>query len=157
MGFLKFKEQFPKFMENITRRQFTYMVSNFKDNGTIQRRTGSGRPGLSMKIADQVVANLTTPPSSPHRKHKSQRGVACLLGIAQSTVSKLAKLRKLKCLNHARVHVLNKSHKQKRMVLSVALYSRFLSEPFSQKWKDVWFSDEARFSLMTPESIVLSK
>ena len=96
-GFLKFKEQFPKFIENITRRQFTYMVSNFKQNGTIQRRTGSGRPGLSMEIADQVVANLTTPSSYPHRKHKSQREVESLLGIAQSTVSNLAKLRKLKC------------------------------------------------------------
>ena len=82
-----------KFMENIIRRQFTYMVSNFKDNGTIQRRTGAGRPGLSMEIADQVVVNLKTPPSSLHRMHKSRREVECLLGIAQSTVSKLAKLR----------------------------------------------------------------
>ena len=60
-GFLKIKEQFPKLMEKITRRQITYIVSNFKDNCTIQRRTGSGRPGLSIEIADQVVANLTTP------------------------------------------------------------------------------------------------
>ena len=89
-GFIRFQREFPNFMENIGKKQFDRVVANFNQSHTMKHVQGSGRRRLSEEVAEAVVSGLQTPPGE-HGDHKSQRQVARELGIAQSSVSKIAK------------------------------------------------------------------
>ena len=147
-GFRRFCKEFPTFMADITEKKFDKVVANFNQQGIMKRAKGSGRPPLSEEVRKAVVVGLQSPPGR-RGLHKSQRQVARDLGIAQSSVCKVAK-KTLKCFRRVRVHILTDTHRQRRQVLAEALYARFHLGRARRSWKNVWFSDEASISLMQP-------
>ena len=149
-GYQRFKKEFPKFMDQISQKQFNRVVSNFNQKGIMKRAKGSGRPSISNEINNRVMKGLQTPPNSQNLSHMSQREVALDLGISQSSVSRIAKRRKLKCFKRVRVQMLTDRHRRNRLQLTTNLYSRFHLGHARHSWKDIWFSDEASISLMQP-------
>lgn len=136
-------------MTDISERQFERVVTNFNQQGITVRAAGSGRSRISSDVSDVIVAGLHSP-DGKRGKHLSQREVAARVGVAQSSVCRVAKRRKIHCYRRVRAQVLTSTHREKRLVLCRALYYRFHADFGVDKWKQVWFSDEATVSLSQP-------
>ncbi|KAF4658005.1 hypothetical protein FOL47_008213 [Perkinsus chesapeaki] len=135
------RKEFPRFFENISDKQVRTVLQNVKQ-GIKRRKPGSGRPAIAEEV-EETVATLLQSDKHTGRRHLSQREASKELHVHQSTVSRIAKKRKLRCFRRVRAQVLKEAHRTGRKSKAHALWNRFRDK----KWRAVWFSDEARFSL----------
>lgn len=143
-------EVLPKFFYEITRNQFSLVASRLKNDGeeAKTRKYGSGTTTKYDSPVKQSVQSLAlTPEGSPTRGHYSQRQIAAELNISKGTVFNILKESGLKCYRRIKCHGLTELHKQQREVKAMAMIDRFERD---EKWKNIWFSDEASFMLRAP-------
>jgi len=141
-GYFTFLKQFPKFMNNITKRQFDRVIKNMNLNKVDHRPIGSGRPSVHNSFQELIVDRLIENPS--------QKTIAKEFGLSQSTISRIAKKKKLKCFKRVRVQFLSEIHRRRRILLSQKLFNRFQLNDINGSWKNIWFSDECSVSLHQP-------
>ena len=116
-GYTTFQKQFPKFMENISRRQFDTVVSNFSNKGIVTHVEGSGRPSFGEEVGELVVSKLQNPPGSPRQRHLSHKKLL----HDWELLNPVCKIAKLKCFRRVKVQYLNSYHRDKRNSYSAVL------------------------------------
>lgn len=143
-------EILPDFFSQITRHQFTLVVSRLKeeDEDATRRKEGSGTVcKYDSPIKQSVLQLAVTPEGSPTHRHQSQRQIAAQLNISKGSVFNIIKESELKCYRRIKCNTLTDHHKQQRQTKAAAMIERFER---GQRWKKIWFSDEATFMLRAP-------
>ena len=117
-------------------------------NDASKRKCGSGtvtKFDSPKKAAVQCLA--VTPEGSPNRGHLSQRQIAIELQMSKGAVFNILKESGLKCYRRIKCHTLTEQHKQQREIKAAAMINWF---EHNERWKFVWFYDEASFMLQAP-------
>ena len=92
------------------------------------------------------MVNLAITPDKS-RRHLSQIEIASELQISKGTISKILVNSDLKCYHQIQCHKLTEGHREARIEKAKAFISHFAE---NGEWKNIWFSDEAHFSLHVP-------
>ena len=95
----------------------------------------------------QLVLNLAVSPPDKSRGHFSQMQIASQLQISKGTVTTIIKNSGLKCYHRIQCHKLTDRHRNARVENFKAFIKRFVD---NDEWKNIWFSEEAFFSLHVP-------
>lgn len=147
-GLGKCSEILPDFFSLITQNQFRGVANVFNKEGSPAAKLRKGGSGRRMKfdsVTRQTVVELAiTPETSPKRGHSSQREICRQMNLSKGTVFRILKNSKLKCYKRIKCNYLTEAHKQSRQEKCLAMIDRFKEQ---DKWKQVWFSDEANFCL----------
>lgn len=150
-GLEKCRQILPGFFGNISKNQLDRVYRNLRSDGSPvarRRRTGSGTAiRVSTSPVRDAVVDLAVTPPDKSRRHFSQREIASELSISKGTVSTILANSGLKCYRRIQCHKLNEIHCEARVEKAEAFINRFDE---SNEWKNIWFSDEAHFSLHTP-------
>ena len=143
-------EVLPNFFSEITKHQFSLVASRMTEDSEAakSRKHGSGATRkFDSPVKDAVQRLAVTPVGSPTRGHHSQRQIAVQLNISKGTVFNILKESELKCYRRIKCNRLTDRHKEQREIKAMAMIDRFERD---ERWKDVWFSDEASFMLRAP-------
>lgn len=148
-GLTKCAEILPNFFSEISKHQMDRVYRAMRNNGSeeaIYRKTGSGKTSnvATTPVKQRIVTLAVTPPDKS-RRHSSQREIASELGVSKGTVFNVLQQSQLKCFRRVQCHKLTPFHCEARVQKALALIDRF-----SNSWKDIWFSDEACFSISPP-------
>lgn len=148
-GLMKCRQILPNFFGAISKRQMDRVNLRIKDGGaqaSKQRKKGSGTVRrVSNSPVRQAVITLAVSPQDKSRRHSSQRQIATALNISKGTVHNILKKSNLKCYKRIQCHKLTPAHRLGRTNKAEALAIRFIDS-----YRNIWFSDEAHFSLSPP-------
>ena len=149
-GLEKCRQILPDFFSNINKNQLDRVYRNLRSDGSPvarRRRRGFGSTiTVSTTPVKEAVVNLAVTPDKS-RRHLSQREVTSELHISKGTISKIFVNSDLKCYRRIQCHKLTEGHREARIEKAKAFISRFAE---NGEWKNIWFSNEARFNLHVP-------
>ena len=149
-GYNKCANILPTFFETISQRQFDRVVHKLKEEGSEsakKRKRGTGQSSsINEGTRQSVLQMAVTPDNSPTKGHSSQRQIARDLRISKGTVFNILKKSTLKCFRKITCQKLTEGHQQARALKAHEFISRFAND----RWRRIWFSDEASFRLKAP-------
>ena len=148
-GHTRCAEILPNFFGEISKTQMDRVYRTMKQKSSaeaIHRQPGTGKTSnvATTPVKERIVTLAVTPPDKS-RRHSSQRQIASELGVSKGTVFSVLQQSQLKCFRRVQCHKLTTTHREARIDKASALLHRF-----SDSWKNIWFSDEASFSVSPP-------
>ena len=154
----KCREVLPVFFGEITTDQYKGLAAALKSGkspAAKKRKHGAGTscthntPTKRAVLERFCIEPFWTPTNRPdHRKqHSSQRQICKELGVSKGFVYRTIKKSDLKCYRRVKFNVLTEAHQQARKIKCNVMLPRFEAQ---QQWKQMWFSDEASFSVSAP-------
>ena len=124
------------------------LINQFKENGTIKRRPGSGRPKSAITPEnEEIVKQLICSQEESPGTHMSPREIVRHTGIKRSSIVRMVKKNGWKQYRHIKTLQMSEGTKKQRTERAGALAERFSNKRSVEKC--VW-PDEKDFTLEVP-------
>ena len=124
------------------------LINQFKENGTMKRRPGSGRPRSAITPEnEEIVKQLICSQEESPGTHMSPRKIERHTGIKRSSIIRMVKKNGWKQYKHIKTLQMSEGTKKQRTERAGALAERFSNKRSVEKC--VW-QDEKDFTLEVP-------
>ena len=115
--------------KNWVLRSVQRLIKKYKETGTMERRTGSGRPVTATTQENgDLVEELICSQEEPGT-HKSPQEIGPLIGISRSSVKRLVKSRGLRAFKRLKTPRMSEVTRQRRTERAGRLADRFERNP----------------------------
>ena len=135
--------------KNWDKRSVQRLINRYKESGTVERKTGSGRPKTATTVENgELVEELISSQESEPGSHSSPRGIAQQIGISHSSVRRLIKKKGFRQFKRLKTPRMSTGTRERRSTRAAALAEKFERYPRMIE-KAVW-QDEKDFTLDVP-------